>query len=209
MRKFVSGLLCGILLSTATAIYASDSVPSRIWPIQLEINDHVLEPSAEHPVLNYDGQAYVPLRLIANMLGLGIKYQDKENILSVQSEPTDLSEASRKVWQAQYRLSIGQSPTEVKQVLGDPEAILREDNQPEIWRYDIGAAPGYRTGGKEVDQAALASGALQAQLFIRWSADTAALDGLHLGYTERDAAHMREYVFILFPDGTTLHALVE
>lgn len=75
MKKFLLGLACGIGLTAATGVYASDMVQTYLFPAKFVI--HGEEKSAEgYQTLNYEGHVYVPVRFIAENLGNKVAYDE-------------------------------------------------------------------------------------------------------------------------------------
>jgi hypothetical protein len=79
MKKFAIGLFCGLLLSLATVVFASNSIqailfPSKVW---FHSNGAVkeLDSTVENEVLNYNNKAYIPLRAFAEAMGAAVGYE--------------------------------------------------------------------------------------------------------------------------------------
>ncbi|SFM16851.1 Copper amine oxidase N-terminal domain-containing protein [Paenibacillus sp. 1_12] len=84
MRKFVMGAVVGSILSLSTVVVASDSIQTVLFPAYFTINGQHAETNKDSPVLNYNGQTYVPARFIAEQLGAFVDYNDdyKEIIIN-------------------------------------------------------------------------------------------------------------------------------
>ncbi|MDQ1910284.1 DUF4309 domain-containing protein [Paenibacillus sp. GD4] len=89
VRKFVLGLACGIGLTAATAVYASDLVQVYLFPSKYVINGQLKEPDGEYATLNHNGHAYVPVRWVAENLGKLVKYEQANQTITI--EDTNLS----------------------------------------------------------------------------------------------------------------------
>ncbi|MGO4495718.1 stalk domain-containing protein [Paenibacillus sp. 2RAB27] len=78
MRKFILGIVVGMFLSISTAVFASESVQTYLFPAFFNINgQNVPLDDKEYAVLNYQGHAYVPVRFIAEQLGAFVDYTDQ------------------------------------------------------------------------------------------------------------------------------------
>ncbi|NOU67046.1 hypothetical protein GC096_23675 [Paenibacillus sp. LMG 31461] len=78
MRKFILGIVVGMFLSISTAVFASESVQTYLFPAFFKINgQNVPLDDKEYAVLNYQGHAYVPVRFIAEQLGAFVDYTDE------------------------------------------------------------------------------------------------------------------------------------
>ncbi|MDR6555225.1 stalk domain-containing protein [Paenibacillus qinlingensis] len=82
MRKFILGLVCGIGLTAATGVYASDMVQTYLFPAKFIINGE--EKSTEgYETLNYEGHVYVPVRFIAENTGNTVVYDETSQTIVV------------------------------------------------------------------------------------------------------------------------------
>lgn len=77
LKKFILGLVVGTLLSISTAVFASESVQTSLFPAFFKINGQNASLDKEYAVLNYQGHAYVPVRFIAEKLGAFVDYTDQ------------------------------------------------------------------------------------------------------------------------------------
>lgn len=77
MKKFVTGLLCGAVLSVSTAAFASDSIQAILFPskvtFQVKDTSTVLDTSMD-PVINYNNKAYIPLRAFSEAIGAHVGF---------------------------------------------------------------------------------------------------------------------------------------
>lgn len=77
MKKFVSGLLCGLVLSVSTVAFAANTIQAILFPsdITFQINGTQTKLDAnENSVLNYDNKTYIPLRAFAEAMGAKVEY---------------------------------------------------------------------------------------------------------------------------------------
>ncbi|QRG70224.1 copper amine oxidase N-terminal domain-containing protein [Brevibacillus choshinensis] len=76
MRKIVSGLLVGAIVSTAAAVSAAP-------PITLVMNGQAGKPNEAAQIVN--GRAFVPVRAVAEELGAVVKWDPAERSVYVSS----------------------------------------------------------------------------------------------------------------------------
>ncbi|RKN64580.1 DUF4362 domain-containing protein [Paenibacillus ginsengarvi] len=100
MRKFILGILVGALIFSVNRIDASNLLEVVQFPAKLIINGSPAALDADHPMLNYNGSAYVPVRIIGEALQSKVKYlDDPERTISIndpraklpQNYPEDLA----------------------------------------------------------------------------------------------------------------------
>lgn len=206
MKKFVLGLICGVCLTATTAVYAADTIQAYLFPAKFEVNGQNKEIGSEYTVLNYNGHAYVPVRFVAESLGLGIRYVDKDNVISIMNEPINVGEVTKKVWQVQYRITNGVDRNYVKGLLGEPSVErTNDDSQQAVWRYDISPIQGYKYDDlNKIDVKGLEQGDIKAQIFIHWS-NEGKVERIALWYTKDKWIHVN----YLYEDGSTTDAIYE
>jgi len=88
MRKFVLGLIVGSALSLSTVVAASDSIQAFLFPAYFTFNGQHAETDKDSPVLNYNGQTYVPARFIAEQLGAFVDYNDDHKEIIINHFPS-------------------------------------------------------------------------------------------------------------------------
>lgn len=210
MKKFVLGLFCGMALAATTTIYAADEIRAVLFPVNIEFNGVDKPLGSGYSVLNYEGHTYVPLRYMAENLGAGALYDAANKKVSVASEPKNGTDAEKKVWAVKYRLERGMESKDVKAVLGDPAFVTWiGSSQQQVSRFDFGAKADYQYGGLNSDVQGLEQGALDAQLFIRWTSG-GQIDRYDLWYVQKGTDGTRHiYTYIVYPDGSTAGALYE
>jgi hypothetical protein len=210
LKKFVLGLICGIGLTVTTAVYASNTIQAYLFPVEYEFNGQTKQLDSEYTTINYNGHAYVPVRFVAESLGVGVRYINsipEGKVISIMNEPTNVDETTKKVWEIQYRLNLGQDEKYVKELLGQPVVErTNDDNQQAAWRYDISPASGYQYGGLTIDSKGLEQGEIGAQLIVYWSKE-GKVDKIELWYKHTKSGKIVTYY--VFPDGTTGGAIVE
>jgi hypothetical protein len=210
MKKFVLGLLTGVLLTASTAIYASDSIQAVLWPVEVNLNGSDFKQDPEYAVLQYNGRAYVPIRSIADHLMLGVNYSDKDGTLSIQNNPGLSNHTLQAIWSIQYRLQQGDSTTRIKQILGDPSITSKDPfTKGDIWRYDFGAKPDYifpDPNTHNLDMTGLENGDINAQAYIVWTLE-GTLAALSLCFINKPTGHI--IVYFIHEDGTNTRAIYE
>jgi len=81
MKKFVFGLFCGVLMSTASAASASETVKTFLTQATLvfHVNGKVAHTDAgEVDLLTYEDRLYVPLRYFSEQMGATVDYLPQE-----------------------------------------------------------------------------------------------------------------------------------
>ncbi|WP_187273919.1 stalk domain-containing protein [Paenibacillus sp. N3.4] len=88
LKKFVSGLVIGIAITSATSAYAEqikDYVLTKIeYPIF--VNGSELK-SDELPALNYQGNTYLPLKAVGNALGTKVNWNQQLGRVEIGDSP--------------------------------------------------------------------------------------------------------------------------
>jgi hypothetical protein len=207
MKKFFLGLTCGIALTATTAASASDTIQAYLFPAKIEINGQSKELPSEYKVLNYNGHAYVPIRFIGESLGLGVRYIERDNVISIMNQPTNVDEVTKKVWLIQYRLNVGNEQKYVKELLGQPSAErTNDDKQQAVWRYDISPIDSYQYNGLNIDLKGIEQGKVGAQLIVNWS-NEGKVNKIELWYKDtKSGLIVTHYVY---SDGSSAGAIYE
>ncbi|WP_438447897.1 stalk domain-containing protein [Gorillibacterium sp. sgz5001074] len=89
MKRFAAGVLCGVLLTAATAVYATDVAESYLYPAKYVFNGKAKEIGDGYVTLNYGDHAYVPVRFVAESMGALVKFDEATTTITVQD--TNLS----------------------------------------------------------------------------------------------------------------------
>lgn len=73
MKKFISGLIIGLVLATATSVTAASGILAQFADFNLVVNGQakVLQTKP----LVYNGTSYLPVREIANLVGYDVTYK--------------------------------------------------------------------------------------------------------------------------------------
>ncbi|GIP34645.1 stalk domain-containing protein [Paenibacillus sp. J2TS4] len=79
MKKFIIGFLCGAALAMSTAVAASDSIQAYLFPSLVQIHSEemtrTIDGTDAEPIINYNNQAYIPLRAFAEAMGAKVTYE--------------------------------------------------------------------------------------------------------------------------------------
>ncbi|AEG60056.1 stalk domain-containing protein [Desulforamulus ruminis] len=90
MKKFILGLLCGVIISTSSIVYASDYVQTTLFPAKFIINGQSKELKSEYTILNYSNHVYVPIRFVAENMGAIIDYNNNTKTININNISGDL-----------------------------------------------------------------------------------------------------------------------
>ena len=96
MKKFILGLSLGLAIACSTVVFASDTIQALLFPASFEINGSNIGLNNDYKVLNVDGHAYVPIRLIAENLGATIDYDAESQKIFVKNKILDLTDPDYK-----------------------------------------------------------------------------------------------------------------
>jgi len=94
MRKFLLGFLAGAVLFSVSRVDASNLLEAVRFPVTLIINGKVTPLDTGHTILNYNGSAYVPVRLVGEALHAKVRYadDDPEKVISINDPRAELPE---------------------------------------------------------------------------------------------------------------------
>lgn len=92
MKKFISGLLIGIMLMSSTTIFAETqmSINAIFGKVKLVVNNQVVE----QETLVYNGTTYVPLRATAEILDKEVTYDNKTSTAYIDEKGTGRTNSS-------------------------------------------------------------------------------------------------------------------
>lgn len=74
-------LALGFLFSSMS--YASDSIQALLFPVSLSMNGERIE-NLTKPILNYDGNAYLPLRYFVENTNGKVDFDDSTKAINVE-----------------------------------------------------------------------------------------------------------------------------
>ncbi|GEL76398.1 stalk domain-containing protein [Tenuibacillus multivorans] len=86
MKKFILGLVSGVIIAGGSVVYASDSIEALLFSAKYEINGEQVELPNEYQTLNVDGHAYVPIRFVAESLDSFVTYDDNTKRISIDNK---------------------------------------------------------------------------------------------------------------------------
>jgi hypothetical protein len=119
MKKFISGLILGLLIATASVVAANSEVVAKFTSFNFVINGESKQLDTQPVVVN--GSSYLPVRELANLLGYDVTYKaDSRTIeLTGSTSSTDLS-GTGETDDASYETTSSEpSKTNYKIVVGD------------------------------------------------------------------------------------------
>lgn len=90
MRKKLLAAMLPMLLVVVMPQFAnmSDSIEAVLFPGQVSVNNKEVSVSSETPILNYNGNTYVPLRALVEQLGGGVFYEQADGSVRAHLHPT-------------------------------------------------------------------------------------------------------------------------
>jgi hypothetical protein len=130
LKRFILGLICGIGLTATTAVYASDTIQTYLFPAKFAFNGVTKEvDNKEYVVLNHQGHAYVPIRFVAENMGALVKYEESTKTIILNetslSKKLQLNEAIlNAVKQGKLpgiEFGIGAAKKDVFETWGEPQ----------------------------------------------------------------------------------------
>jgi len=120
MKKYIAGLLTGIILSIGAGAYASSAINADIISSVKYYFDGV-QKTSEQPAIVYNGSTYVPLRFMGDSLNKDVSYDPQTLSIHVNSKKTtvipDIPQASNSVtgeWKGSYTCNQGETGLTLK-----------------------------------------------------------------------------------------------
>jgi hypothetical protein len=89
LKKFFIGLICGVTITASTAVYASDTIKTYLFPVKYVINGESKEMDSEYTTLNYKSHTYVPIRYLAENMGATVRFNNDKQQVSIDYETSD------------------------------------------------------------------------------------------------------------------------
>lgn len=86
MRKYAIGFLCGLLIASASAVYASDVINVTLFPAKYEFNGVSIEQNDEYQTFNFNGRVYVPIRFVAENLDAVVAYDEATKGIKIDTD---------------------------------------------------------------------------------------------------------------------------
>ena len=79
LKKFISGLLFGVLITLPISVYASDQISAYLFPVKVTIYQNGVATdfnTNDHSFLNYNNRTYVPLRAFSEAMGMIVNFEE-------------------------------------------------------------------------------------------------------------------------------------
>lgn len=83
MKKFITGIIVGIIISISTVGIASNQISAYLFPVKFTFNGEQKILDSQYDVLNYKGYTYVPSRYIAENMNGYIYYDEISKTVNV------------------------------------------------------------------------------------------------------------------------------
>ncbi|WP_409345278.1 hypothetical protein [Paenibacillus sp. MBLB4367] len=83
MKKFVAGIVAGILIAAGTTAIAESTVKSMLFPVTFLFNGEQKALPDGYETLHYNGHVYVPIRYVVEQMKGGIAYNEATQTVSV------------------------------------------------------------------------------------------------------------------------------
>lgn len=87
MKKFIAGLIFGLVISLAAVAYASDTIQAYLFPAKITVNGKEASMGEEYKILNYEGHAYLPIRYVGEYIGGFVDYDEDTNTITLNYYP--------------------------------------------------------------------------------------------------------------------------
>ncbi|SES99662.1 stalk domain-containing protein [Paenibacillus sp. NFR01] len=92
MKKFILGLLCGLLLTVSGAAFAAGGLKAAWLNAIFEVNGQQVSKNAAAKAVNINGSIYVPLQFMAEALGGTAGYDADRHAVMVKNGPLDITD---------------------------------------------------------------------------------------------------------------------
>ena len=140
MKKFVCGLLVGILLSVSIVSFAAtEQFTALKATFPIFVNGSAWQ--TDKPVVVIDGSAYLPLKALGDVLGVNVAWDAAQKRVVVGEVPADNSENDKYITAGMYKVGQdikageyvvypdGQGYYQVsRDSTGEPESIIANDS---------------------------------------------------------------------------------
>ncbi|TXK74386.1 copper amine oxidase N-terminal domain-containing protein [Paenibacillus sp. N3.4] len=83
MKNWFIFLSCAILVFAGTTAVASDSLQALLFPVNIQLNGEAKQPDDSHPVVNINGETYVPLRYLSEQMGATVGWKEDTKTISI------------------------------------------------------------------------------------------------------------------------------
>lgn len=88
MRKFILGLITGVVLTATTSVFAASTMKANFT-----FNGVGKELPQEYTVLNHNGRIYVPVRFVAEGMGASVNWNSQTNTVEVKNPAYTVEDA--------------------------------------------------------------------------------------------------------------------
>jgi len=85
MRKYIVGFVCGALVMSSAAVYASDTIKATIFPVSINVNGQNTELPDGYKIINVEGRTYVPIRFVAESLDSVVAYDHSSKSIRIDN----------------------------------------------------------------------------------------------------------------------------
>jgi hypothetical protein len=124
MKKLIAGIIIGCALTASTSVFANtikEYILTRVdYPIVVKGKEYK---NSDLPALNYQGNTYVPLKALGDVLGADVKWNQELSIVEIGANTMPTSESAPSY---SSQLSGGVP------ILTQPSNTVATTNQPEV-----------------------------------------------------------------------------
>lgn len=113
MKKFISGMLAGVVLATGVAYASGNKIEASITSIKYHFNGVVKAPASSTPALVYNNTTYLPLRFVAEALGKEVVWDQKKNAVYVNDQGQPAVSTMNSYEDGIYRGTLGEGYPQV------------------------------------------------------------------------------------------------
>lgn len=86
MKKWIGGMLFGLLLGIGAVANGSNAIQAVLFPASFSFNGEEKEVGKDFAVLNYNGHVYVPIRFVAESMNAAVSYRADNKQISILFE---------------------------------------------------------------------------------------------------------------------------
>lgn len=84
MKKFIAGVIVGVLVATGTSVYAANQITGVFADFNVLVNGNKV--SLEQEPLVVDGSTYLKVREVSEMLGYDVQYENASRTISLSND---------------------------------------------------------------------------------------------------------------------------
>ena len=89
MKKMLIGLVFGLIFGISTSVFASENNLIQVIKVSYDIFVNGSKTNTDLPILNYQGNTYVPLRYVTEKLGKYVEWNSKTKTVHIDDEKTN------------------------------------------------------------------------------------------------------------------------